>query len=241
MGQIRNLLLAGGHSIPALQNTISGNRLNVYGSMACSNRVLQRRLSPARILITATLDSTVRLRLLHINCDQPAGGATIAVSDGSFVSLHDDGVDGDDAAGDGIYSANWKPSAYGTFNFSFPGGDTATVTVIKPYAFTTVPNSYVTIAGTNLNISDETFATLKTPFPIHFGGQTFDTLYISDNGYLSLDQAFSMGLQFRIPWPSEGSIVAPFWDDLNPIYPSDQQALKRLLPGTVHGGIPAPR
>ena len=219
--QIRNLLLTGGDSVPELQHTISGNRLNTYGSMTCTGRTLERRLQPRRNLITATIDEVVKLKVLNISCDHAAGSVSVTGPDGSTINLRDDGANGDDAAGDGIYSALWVPPALGTYTFNFPGNDVITVKVLAVYDFEQAPSTYLPITGTNLNIGDETFATLKLPFPVRFGGQTFDTLYIADNGYISFDQPFSLGLGFPIPWPSQGSVVAPFWDDLYPVYPGE--------------------
>src|SRR5207247_10314026 len=44
---IKNLILAGGDSIPALAQTISGKRLDAYGSMTCSNSTIAERLQPS--------------------------------------------------------------------------------------------------------------------------------------------------------------------------------------------------
>ena len=44
---IKNLILAGGDPIPALSNiTITGKRLNAYGSLACQNSTVVSRFRP---------------------------------------------------------------------------------------------------------------------------------------------------------------------------------------------------
>lgn len=94
-----------------------------------------------------------------------------------------------------------------------------TLKVLKVYDFATAASTYINFAGTNLNISDEGFVKLTTPFPIRFGGQFFTDLYVSDDGYLSFDAKASVGLGFPIPAQNFGTIVAPLWSDLNPVYP----------------------
>jgi len=219
--QIRNLLIAGGDQVSALQNTITGNRLDLYGAMTCSGRTVQHRLMPRRNTMTTTDGKTIILKMLNIDCDQPAGSVSVIGPDGSSIVLHDDGQSGDDVAGDGIYTAEWVVPGNGTYAFTFPGNDVVTIKAVKAYDFTAQPQgSYVSITGTNLDISDETVGTFDSPFPFQFGGQLFTRVYVSDNGYLSLDQQFSFSLPFLIPADTFSSVIAPFWDDLNPIYPT---------------------
>jgi len=45
---IKNLILAGGDVIPALNQTISGRRLDAFGSMNCANTVIESRLQPTQ-------------------------------------------------------------------------------------------------------------------------------------------------------------------------------------------------
>src|SRR5678815_1428776 len=63
------------------------------------------------------------------------------VSPGNLsLTLVDDGTGGDQAAGDGIYSAQWTPSAAGTYTLTFPGNDKVTVNVANP-TISVAPNS----------------------------------------------------------------------------------------------------
>jgi len=75
----------------------------------------------------------VNLGFQNINCANPNGNVSVSVSPGnSTVTLLDDGTGTDQAAGDGIYSAQWTPSAAGTYTLIFPGNDSVTVTVVNP-------------------------------------------------------------------------------------------------------------
>ena len=53
---IKNLLLAGGDNLPDLATkSVTGKRLNAYGSLACSNSVVLARLLPNRDLIATSV------------------------------------------------------------------------------------------------------------------------------------------------------------------------------------------
>src|SRR5262249_23630645 len=70
------------------------------------------------------------LGYLNINCENPNGSVSVSVSPGGqTVTLLDDGLGSDQAAGDGIYSGQWTASSPGTFTLTFPGGDTVPVIV----------------------------------------------------------------------------------------------------------------
>ncbi len=219
---IKNLLLSGGDPDPNLSGTVTQKRLNVYGAMTCSNQSILAREQPRSNLVTTTAYSPVLVRALNINCAQPAGNVAVTVQPGSaLIQLLDDGNAPDIAANDGIYSATWTPTQAGQYTLTFPNGDVVTVDVLKPYNFSTGPSNYVSISGTDLTLEDENTAVVTLPFPIHFGGQTFSTIYVSDNGIITFDRAFNVALGLPIPWFDGGAIVAPFWDDLQPIFPPD--------------------
>ncbi len=219
--QLRNLLLAGGDQLPTLTDTITGSRLDVYGAMTCQNRELSARLAPAASELAVTINTPVKLTVLHINCSQPGGSVVVTAPGGLEIPLYDDGSNGDPAAGDGIYTNSWTPTQLGTYLLSFPGGDLLTVRVLKPYAFQATSGTYVAFSGTNLNLQDETIAELALPFPVRFGGQTFQKIYVGANGLLSFESAFPNYMPFPLPYRDAGTLVAPFWDDLQPVYATD--------------------
>ena len=125
---IKNLILAGGDSIPSLENTITRKRLNAYGSLTCFNSIILSRLSPVGNTINGAIGGVIGLSAVHINCATPNGEVTVVVNPGGqAVTLKDDGLGTDQAAGDGVYSGQWAPPAGGTFTLTFPNGDVVTV------------------------------------------------------------------------------------------------------------------
>jgi hypothetical protein len=227
---IRNLLLAGGDTNPALANTITGRRLNAYGSLTCSNSTVGERLQPATSIVTGSVGSPVTLAYLSINCAQPNGPVNVLDPNGNSISLVDDGTGVDQAAGDGTFSGQWTPQAPGVYNLTFPGEDTITVQVLNNYSPSLVAESdynYRNISGTNLNLGDDSVATLTSPFPIDFGGGSFTQLYVSSNGTISFTDAFDGFVDVPLPPPFQPyqyltTLVAPFWEDLYPVSGTNQ-------------------
>ncbi len=121
---VRNRILAGGDVLPSLSGlTVTNSRVNAYGSLTCSDRPVFSALHPPR---ERTPGTPVILSALSINCESPAGPATVVISGGETIGLRDDGQAPDLAANDGIFSALWTPagsSAY--FTFSSPAGTDA--------------------------------------------------------------------------------------------------------------------
>ncbi len=225
---IRNLILAGGEDSAALTQTISQKRLNAYGALTCSGSTVLSRLRPVGSSITAAVGAPVDLAALHVNCADPNGAVTVAVASGAqtvaTVTLEDDGLAPDQAAGDGIYSGQWTPAAQGTYSLTFPGGDVVTVAVLANYSYSPTALVWRTIGGSNLNLSDDSSAAISPPFPIRFGGASFTTVYVNSNGYLSFTGPFISYVNAAIPTSAIGTLVAPFWDDLYPVPGTAQNA-----------------
>ena len=224
---IKNLLLSGGDTVAALDSTITGKRLNAAGSLNCSNKAVQARLLPVADTISATAGNPVTLEALSINCALAVGPISVTVSPGGqTVTLADDGVAPDQAAGDGLFTAQWTPPSTGSYVLAFPWGDAVQVEVLSSnYSFQSVNPAYVNIAGTNLNLGDDSVAAVTSPFPIAFAGGTFTQVFISSNGTVSFTDAFSdyhvgplppqIFPPFAVPPPV--TLVAPFWQDLFPV------------------------
>jgi len=127
---IRNLLLAGGDHDPALKSvTVAGRRLDAYGSLTCSNRVVFGLLQP-RASVKGGKRTTVAA--LNIDCAAPAGPLTATVQPGGQVlTFSDDGTGPDLAADDGIYSVRWTPDACptGPVNLNFSNGRSIAIAV----------------------------------------------------------------------------------------------------------------
>ncbi len=237
---IKNLILAGGDTIPALAETITGKRLDAYGSMTCSNTTISKVLQPTLNSIPASAGQPLLLAALNINCGQPAGAVQVTVSPGGqTISLLDNGVAPDQASGDGIYSGQWTPPGLGNYTLTFSDGETVQATVLSNYSVGETTSSYQTITGTNLNLGDDDVGTITSPFPVSFGGGTFTTVYVSANGTVSFTNAFGEYINWYLPLNVLESInsqngpppamdlpvvtlVAPFWQDLYPVKGTDQ-------------------
>ena len=198
-------------------------RLNAYGAMTCQNSTVLHRLRPVGSGSTAVnlpSGSPLNLSVLNINCAAPAGPVYVTVQPGNTkIPLLDDGKGADLAAGDGVYSAAWIPPHAGGYTLIFPGNDPWEATVFPAYTYTVVPFSWQQIDGANLNLSDDSIATIALPFPIVIGGVSFPTVYVDSNGKLDF-QALIESEYNNLPLPNalaDQYMVAPFWDDLLPI------------------------
>ena len=216
---IKNLILTGGDSRTSLAQSISGRRLNLNGSMTCSGKKIKTRLQPVSNSVAAASGSPITLQELNINCSQPAGGVVVSVSPGAqTVSLVDDGSGVDQASGDGIYSGQWTPPSSGSYTLTFPGGDVVAVEALNNYESAPTAYNYVTIAGTNLNLGDDSVAAVTSPFSISFGGGSFTKLQVGSNGTISFTDAISPYINNVIPGQVQVplTLVAPFWQDFIP-------------------------
>lgn len=230
--QVKNLLMTGGTPIAALDGkTISGRRIravdvNGLGSLTCSNQIVSGRLSPAQNNLLVPVGQTILLSAININCSEPNGDIVVPMKPGSqSFRLIDNGIGIDSAAGDGMYSRDWLAETPGTYEFIFPGNDVVTITVYQPeelkgYTFATEPTfNYRQIQGEPLNAQDDWITTITTPFPINFAGSTqgFTSMTIGSNGALSLTDTETIDMtNMNLPYDKYVTLVAPFWDDLNP-------------------------
>ena len=237
---IKNLLLAGGDSLLALSQTITGKRLNAYGSMTCASQPIYARLQPTLSSISGTVGVPITLSTININCSQPTGTVQVSISPGAqTITLLDDGNGSDLAAGDGVYTASWIPPALGNYTLTFPSGDVIQAFVLQNYGFVKQGSSnYVSFTGTNLNLGDDDIAAVSLPFAIPFGGGSFSTLYVSSNGLLSFTNAFGEYVNYSLPLPNGVTpardlpvltLLAPFWDDLYPVKGTSQNVFWTVL------------
>ena len=243
---IRNLLMTGGDTVPALSNTITGKRLDAYGALACSNSTVASRLQPMALNNTGAVGSPVTLAYLNINCAQPNGSVSVQPpSGGEAISLEDNGIGADQAAGDGIYSGQWTPPALGSYTLTFPGSDNVNVQVLNTYVANPVSPAdyhYQTISGTNLNLGDDSVATITSPFSIEFGGGSFNNLYVSSNGTISFTDMFGSFVNVGLPTSYElpqnvMTLVAPFWEDLYPVSGSDNNVFWAVTGSAPNRGL----
>ncbi|MFX1568621.1 MAG: CARDB domain-containing protein [Promethearchaeota archaeon] len=130
---------------------------------------------------------------------------------------------------------NWTPTEYGLYNFTayippildetFLDNNHFTKMIplyeLKNYTMTTgfIYDWIDASGGSELILSDDGYSTASLPFTFQFYNQSFSTIYIGANGYLSfIDSAPSQ--YSNSPFPSNDSLhsymIAPFWDDLYP-------------------------
>jgi subtilisin family serine protease len=227
---IKNLILAGGDTIPALASTVTRKRLNAAGALTCSNATVLSRLQPVGASISSAIGTPVDLAALNINCASPNGNVVVTVDPGGQqVTLLDDGLGADRAAGDGIYSGRWIPTAVGTYTITFPGGDQVTAQVLGSYQVSQTASAYRTIAGVNLNLDDDAVAFVGSPFMIPFGGGRFNGVFVSANGNASFTGGFATSANAGLPTLQIPTLIAPWWDDLFPVSGTAQNVFWDVL------------
>jgi hypothetical protein len=217
---IKNLVLAGGDEVSALNATLTGKRLNAHGALTCTDSAVSQRQRPIESATSAAVGEAVQLVVLNINCGAPGGAVNVGVQPGgTVVALSDDGLATDQAAGDGLYSGIWTPAAKGSYTLSFPDGDVVTVQVLDNYQAGRSETGYRAITGTSLDLDDDAVGTIDSPFPIRFGNGSFERLFVSSNGTISFTNAFGEFNNQPLPLNDSTAVtlVAPFWDDLYPI------------------------
>ena len=121
--KLRNLIVTGGDNKPSLAGkTVTGRRINAFGSATCSKKRFFGVLRP----LETQAGQPIPIAALNVKCAKPVIGplsATITPG-GATVNLLDDGAGTDLAAKDGIFSGAWSPNPCvpGTYTFSFSTG-----------------------------------------------------------------------------------------------------------------------
>jgi subtilisin family serine protease len=124
--QIRNLIIAGGDNIGSLAGkTVSGKRIDAYGSLTCSGSKVFGMLRP----LDTVSAGRVKVAALNIDCAKGAGPLTVKIKPGNVtLRLGDKGKRGDLHTHDGIYTARWDATA-GSYTLTFSNGKSYTVNV----------------------------------------------------------------------------------------------------------------
>jgi uncharacterized protein (TIGR03382 family) len=223
--QLKNLVMTGGVTAPhATGKTLTGKRIRAAdaggkGSLTCNNQVLNTRVRPIANTASANVGQPLQLIAYNINCANPAGAPTITVApSGATISLVDDGTNGDQTAGDGMYTGAFTPTSVGTFTLTFPDGEPLTVNAVVSYVEEPTAYNYRTITGTSLVLTDDSSATVTSPFPIPFAGGAGQTsLRVNMNGALAFGTTGTITwTNSALPTTASPTLVAPFWDDLFP-------------------------
>ena len=118
--EIKNLILSGAEEeIPFYGGTIAG-RINAYNSLTCTRSPV---FSALEFPASSQVGVPTVLSALSVDCESPSGPVTVTASSGEVITLRDDGVPPDLAAGDGIFSASWTPTTpFLYLTFSSPIG-----------------------------------------------------------------------------------------------------------------------
>jgi Cep192 domain 4 len=170
--------------------------------------VVQSRLMPIANTISASPVVPVNLGYLNINCANPNGSVSVSVSPGGeTVTLVDDGLGSDQAAGDGIYSGQWTPSATGKYTLTFPGNDKVTVNVANP-TISVTPSS-IDFGGTAVGASkDKNFTVTNSGGGILAGSATTNAPYsILSGGTYNLSAGQSQTVTVRFAPTSVGTFA----------------------------------
>jgi serine protease len=217
--QIKNLVLTGGDVTPATDTEVlTGRRINAFGSLTCQDRVLNNRFAPAGNNLTVGTGSPVNLGILSINCDQPnpAQMNVRVVETNETITLAD-------PSASGTFTGQFTPTDIGAFTLEFRSGttviDTVNITAIGAYDPPVRQAAQCrTFTGTNIPLGDDQSISVATPFPIQFAGATpgLNSVFVGSNGVLSFSQAITTFSNVALPATNAPTIVAPFWDDLNP-------------------------
>jgi len=154
---------------------------------------------------TTAIGAGVSLRVT-VTCDEGA------VRDTETIAL---------VVGDVDVAAPVGPDPYGYY--AYDSADVFYPAQKPSYAWTELSTAYGSALGTRLPFVSDNYDvfTMDLPFPFTFYGQEFGSVRISDNGWISFDSADASYNFYNWPIPNEhgnASLVAPFWDNLNPVF-----------------------
>jgi subtilisin family serine protease len=128
--KLRNLIAAGGDDKASLAGkTVTGRRINAFGSATCSGKRFFGVLRP----LGTQPGQPIPIAALNVRCARRViGSLTVTITPGgATVNLRDDGAGPDLAAKDGIVSGAWSPNPCvpGTYTFSFSNGKSVQATI----------------------------------------------------------------------------------------------------------------
>jgi hypothetical protein len=223
---LRKLILFSSDSVSSLSGLVlTGGRVNANNALRQSGTSL--RIFRTMTSFSVSVGETLRLEAMAGLYADPVPGINVVAtfSNGSpSLTLRDDGIAPDTAADDGMFAGSWIAGEVGsvviTFVASAPGLSSATTAVsggvTYPYRIERPSYSWIEISssGTPLELGDDSVAIANLPMAVRFGGQSFTSLTVGSNGFVSLsgqDAGYS-----NAPMPVTGlsAFLAVFWDDL---------------------------
>lgn len=227
---IKSSMMGSVDPLPSLQDRVVSNGvLNVGTAIGCDPGQPTLVTSLADGFEVETGQAQVLTARLF-DCSNLTGAAGLVLFDNgdAEISLRDDGVAPDVMANDGILSGLWNPSNIGTVSVEFvvtldeeqySQRLTGQVLEFQGYYFDDAHNFQwedISQTGTPLSLSDDSDATVNSPFPVQFYGASHDHITVGSNGYISFsDQYLGYG-NAAIPVDGAGAFAALLWDDLNP-------------------------
>jgi subtilisin family serine protease len=209
---------------------LTGGRLNVYNALSCSPGNPSMAISSPLSGFTASLNLNTTVRVRLTDCGSSVTGATVLVTptngDSAFKLL-DNGVTPDVTASDGIYSGTWVPSVIGSVTLNIEASDVGDTlngstdgNVIENYTYNDQEayNWIDATSGTKISpFYDDDYESIAIGFDFVFYGNTYSTVKISSNGYLTFGVDGTDYTNDAIPFTTDpDNFIAPFWDDLNP-------------------------
>ena len=211
---------------------LTGGRLNLDNAINCDpfNPQLIPSLEEGfsvdqgvEQVLTARLSACVLLRGADVTADFSNGDPRL--------SLLDDGVEPDQTADDGIYTAAWIPEGLGpvtvTFNAVHEGNTYSEVVNGDVVAFSgyyyddAAPFDWIDISstGTALGLSDDDYTYFSIPFTVTFYDQEYDHIAVGSNGQVYFEDNYLGWSNKSIPSDTGHEVnrfLAGLWDDLNP-------------------------
>ena len=131
----RNLILSSARLNSGYESTfhtITERMVDAQAALTCTNQVIKARVRPNYFFKEIQpANEPILLEVLHLNCENPNGDVTVSISPGgTTITLHDDGLNGDKLAGDGLYSAIWTPTVSGDYTLTFGGSINDSVQIV---------------------------------------------------------------------------------------------------------------
>jgi hypothetical protein len=228
---IRNLILSTGEFKPSLQGkTVTESRINAYNALTCGSNPFSGFTEP----LPKIFGYPMTISAINIDCANPAGAPTVTVTPGGETVPLQDGISPDLASNDGVYSRLWTPSNFCADQLTLTSstGVSTAVQIGGSYHCSIPSYNWRVIPGANnLNLSDESSATITAPFSVRFGANTYSSVNVGSNGVVSLDSSFPLlfFLNTSLPNNAYNTLIAPFWDDLYPVQGSSQNVVWEWL------------
>ena len=223
---IKNLVLAGGDEtyggdewfpFGTHGNTLSGRRINAFGSLTCEDQIVVGRFAPTMDEVRLAIAEPLTLGVLSIDCAQPHPGPyTVTVREtGEVIQLVDE-------SGNGHFKGSFESLEPGWFELEFSTGEVVYVNVALNYDKARVIDfEYRDIKGTQLPVDLFNSVSFPAPFPIYFGNAQpgYDEINVTGAGALSFSHEIGFPIWYdeyhgELPSYFNQTVVAPFWAEL---------------------------